>query len=112
MKTQQRIADLSLGIITVAIAPLIALALISVILRHVGIPMPRDAFGQRVVIDLITATVFVAPLSGIWIAARWRIKHRQSPLWTAWLEVPAGLAVAFGIYCFVRWVWFYPSLTW
>lgn len=112
MKTQRPITSHILGAMAICAAPLIAFALVSFLVSHIGIPFPRGPLGQRIVLDFIMAIFIVVPLTAIWLVVRWRMRRGVVPLSTLWLEVSVGLAAAIAIYCLVRWVWFYPSLTW
>lgn len=112
MKTQRQISNFAFGAIAVGAAPVIVFALVALLIRHISIPYAREPLGQMIVLYFIPALFIVAPLVAISFVVRWQLKHRQLPVWMMWLEVPVGLVSAIGIYCLVRWVWFYPSLTW
>jgi hypothetical protein len=112
MKTQRQISDFAFGAIAVAAAPVIVFALCSVLIQHISIPYAREPLGQMIILYFIPALFIFAPLVAISFVVRWRLKHRQLPVWMLWLEVPIGLVTAAAFYWFVEWVWFYPNLTW
>jgi len=112
MKTQRQISDFAFGAIAIGAAPLIVFALVSFLIRHIGIPFPREPLGQKIVLDLIMAIFIVAPLAAIYFVMRWRIRHRVLPVSVLWLEAFIGLIAAAAVYCFLTWAYFYPSLTW
>jgi len=112
MKTQRQTTDHILGAVAVGAAPLVALALVAFLIRHIGIPFPRAPLGQKIILDFITALFIVAPLTAIWLVVRWRMRRRAFLASALWLEVSVGLAAAAVFYLFARWVWFYPNLIW